>query len=105
MLGPKLAEYMVTNQLGPNVRNLIGNADPTRAEYGFGLGLAVRTTPGVVHLLGSVGDFTWPGASGTNWWVDPQEHLAVVFMAHTPGTARWHYRYLINTLVYQALDD
>jgi CubicO group peptidase (beta-lactamase class C family) len=105
VLSPKMAEYMVTNQLGPNVRNLIGNADPTRTDYGFGLGLAVRTTPGIVHLLGSVGDFTWPGASGTNWWVDPQEHLAVVFMAHTPGTARWHYRYLINTLVYQALDD
>ncbi len=105
VLSPKMAEYMVTNQLGPNVRNLIGNADPTRANYGFGLGLAVRTTPGVVHLLGSVRDFTCPGASGTNWWVDPQEHLAVVFMAHTPGTARWHYRYLINTLVYQALNE
>jgi CubicO group peptidase (beta-lactamase class C family) len=105
VLSPKMAEYMVTNQLGPNVRNLIGNADPTRANYGFGLGLAVRTTPGVVRLLGSVGDFTWPGASGTNWWVDPQEHLAVVFMAHTPGTMRWHYRYLINTLVYQALNE
>ena len=36
--------------------------------------------------------------------VDPQEHLVVVFMAHSPGPARWHYRYLINTLVYQALD-
>ncbi len=105
VLSPAMAQYMVTNQLGPQVRNLIGNADPTRANYGFGLGLAVRTTPGIVPLLGAVGDFSWPGASGTNWWVDPQNHLAVVFMAHTPGPARWHYRYLINTLVYQAMED
>ncbi len=105
ILSPAMAQYMVTNQLGPQVRNLIGNADPTRANYGFGLGLAVRTTPGIVPLLGAVGDYSWPGASGTNWWVDPQNHLAVVFMAHTPGPARWHYRYLINTLVYQAMED
>ena len=30
--------------------------------------------------------------------------LAVVFMAVTPGPQRWHYRRLINSLVYQALD-
>ena len=104
VLSPVMARYMVTNQLGPQVRNLIGNADPTRADYGFGLGLAVRTTPGVVRLLGSVGDFSWPGASGTNWWVDPAQRLVVVFMAHSPGPARWHYRYLINTLVYGAIE-
>jgi CubicO group peptidase (beta-lactamase class C family) len=104
ILSRKMAEYMLSNQLGPQVRNLIGNADPTRADYGFGLGLAVRTTPGVVRLLGSVGDFSWPGASGTNWWADPQERLVVVFMAHSPGPARWHYRYLINTMVYEALE-
>jgi CubicO group peptidase (beta-lactamase class C family) len=104
VLSPKMTQTMLTNQLGPQVRNLIGNADPTRADYGFGLGLAVRTTPGIVKLMGSVGDFSWPGASGTNWWVDPAEHLVVVFMAHSPGTVRWHYRYLINTLVYQAME-
>ena len=104
VLSPQMTRYMLTNQLGPQVRNLIGNADPTRVNFGFGLGLAVRTTPGIVPLLGHVGDFTWPGASGTNWWVDPREKLVVVFIAHTPGTVRWHYRYLINALVYSALE-
>jgi CubicO group peptidase (beta-lactamase class C family) len=104
ILSPKMTQYMLTNQLGPQVKNLIVNADPTRADYGFGLGLAVRTTPGVVRLMGSVGDFTWPGASGTNWWVDPAEKLVVVFMSHAPGPIRWHYRYVINTLVYQAME-
>jgi len=105
ILGRKTVEYMTSNQLGPEVKNLIVNADPTRADYGFGLGLAVRTTPGVVRLMGSVGDFSWPGASGTNWWVDPQEQLAVVFMAHSPGPLRWHYRYVIHVLVDQAIVD
>lgn len=105
LLSRKTVEYMTADQLGPDVTNLIGHADPTRADYGFGLGLAVRRTAGIVRLMGSVGDFSWPGASGTNWWADPQEQLAVVFMAHTPGPARWHYRELINALVYQAIED
>jgi CubicO group peptidase (beta-lactamase class C family) len=105
VIARKTVEYMLSNQLGPNVKNLIGNADPTRADYGFGLGLAVRTTPGIVRMMGSVGDFSWPGASGTNWWADPREDLAVVFMAHSPGPIRWHYRQAINALVYQAIVD
>jgi len=105
VLGRKTVDYMLSNQLGPEVKNLIGKADPTRADYGFGLGLAVRTTPGIVRLMGSVGDFSWPGASGTNWWADPDEDLAVVFMAHSPGPIRWHYRQAINAMVYAAIED
>jgi CubicO group peptidase (beta-lactamase class C family) len=105
LLGPRTVAYMLSDQLGPNIRNLIGNADPTRADYGFGLGLAVRTTPGVVKMMGSVGQFSWPGASGTDWWVDPKEELAVVYMSAAPGPIRWHYRQTINALVYQAIVD
>jgi CubicO group peptidase (beta-lactamase class C family) len=103
LLGLKTVDYMLSDQLGPNIKNLVGNADPTRADYGFGLGLAVRTTPGVVRMMGSVGQFSWPGASGTDWWVDPKEELAVVYLSAAPGPTRWHYRQLINALVYQAM--
>jgi CubicO group peptidase (beta-lactamase class C family) len=103
ILGPKTVEYMLSNQLAPDVKNLLVNGDPTRADYGFGLGVAVRTTPGIVRMMGSVGDFSWPGASGTNWWADPHEELAVVWMAHSPGAIRWKYRQMINALVYQAI--
>jgi CubicO group peptidase (beta-lactamase class C family) len=105
LLGPKTVDYMLSDQLGPNIKNLVGNADPTRADYGFGLGLAVRTTPGVVRMMGSVGQFSWPGASGTDWWVDPKEELAVVYLSAAPGPIRWHYRQKINALVYQAIID
>jgi CubicO group peptidase (beta-lactamase class C family) len=105
LLGPRTVAYMLSDQLGPNIKNLIGNADPTRADFGFGLGLAVRTTSGVVKMMGSIGQFTWPGASGTDWWVDPKEELAVVYMSAAPGPVRWHYRQTINALVYQAIVD
>ncbi|MBV8030231.1 MAG: beta-lactamase family protein [Betaproteobacteria bacterium] len=105
VLARKTVEYMLSNQLSPTMVNLIGNTDPTRADMGFGLGLAVQTTPGVVRTMGSVGTFSWPGAYGTNWWADPKEQLAVVFMAQSPGTIRWHYRYVVNALVNQAIVD
>lgn len=106
ILARKTVEYMTANQLTPDVRNMIGiTGDPTRADYGFGLSVAVRTTPGIARMMGSVGDFSWPGASGTNWWVDPREELTVVWMAHSPGASRWKYRQMINALVYQAIVD
>jgi CubicO group peptidase (beta-lactamase class C family) len=105
ILARKTVAYMLSNHLTREMTNLIANADPTRAGYGFGLGLAVRTEKSVVPMMGSLGEFNWPGAGGTNWWADPREDMAVVFMAVTPGPARWHYRQLINALVYQAIDD
>jgi CubicO group peptidase (beta-lactamase class C family) len=105
ILGRKTVEYMLSDQLGPKVVNLVGNADPTRADFGFGLGLAVKQTPGITRLMGSAGSFSWPGSSGTDWWADPKEDLAVVYLSHAPGPIRWYYRQKINALVYQAIVD
>jgi CubicO group peptidase (beta-lactamase class C family) len=101
ILGRKTAEYMTSNHLPPGLR--LTNTGPR--DYGFGLGVAVRTMPGVTPWQGSVGDFTWGGAQGTNWWGDPKEELAVVWMGYSPGPQRIKYRSLINALVYQAIVD
>jgi CubicO group peptidase (beta-lactamase class C family) len=106
VLGRKTVETMTANHLGPNVVNMIAaTGDPSRADYGFGLGVAVRTQPGLSPTMSSVGTFAWPGASGTNWWVDPKEELVVVWMAHSPGTIRWRFREVINAVVYSSLAD
>ena len=106
ILGRKTVEFMTSNQLAPGVVSTIAETgDPTRADYGFGLSVAVRTTPGLARLTGSVGDYSWSGAYGTTWWVDPKEQLTVVFMAQTPGPIRWHYRHLLAALVNAAIVD
>lgn len=48
----------------------------------------MRRTDGIARLMGSVGDYSWPGARGANWRVDPNEELAAVFMALSPGPIR-----------------
>ena len=105
IIGRATAEYMLSNQLGPNVRNLIGVTDPTKADYAFGLGVAIKPTVGVTRTMGAPGAFSWPGAAGTDFWVDPKEDLVVVYLSAAPGPIRWHYRQKINALVYQALVD
>src|SRR4030088_343040 len=35
LLGRRTVDYMLSDQLGPNIKNLVGNADPTRADYGL----------------------------------------------------------------------
>ena len=105
ILGRKTVEYMLANHLGGEIKNQVGGTVAYLADYGFGLSVAVRTTPGVARMAGSVGDFSWPGASGTNWWADPREELVVVWMTNTPGTGpiRSNLRQMINALVYQAI--
>ena len=54
-------------------------------------------------MMESVGQFSWPGASGTDWWADPKEELAVVCLSAAPCPIHWHYRQKINALVYSAI--
>jgi CubicO group peptidase (beta-lactamase class C family) len=105
ILGRKAVELMAADQLGPEVDIDRLRALANRNGYGFGLGVAVRRGPGVAGTMGSAGDFSWGGANGTYFWVDPREDLAVVFMAATPGATRLHYRQVITSLVYQAIVD
>jgi CubicO group peptidase (beta-lactamase class C family) len=69
---------------------------------GFGLGFAVRNTVGRNPLPGSPGDYSWSGVSGTYFWIDPQQQLVAILMMQAP-IQRLHYRYLMRTMVYQAV--
>ena len=105
ILAGSTVDYMTSNQLQPGMQNTIELADPTKAGFEFGLTMAVRTSAGGPAIMGYPGDFTWSGATGTDFWVSPKEQLVVVFMSAAPGPIRWHYRRLMNALVYQSIVD
>lgn len=109
LVSRKTIELMTANHLPPGIQFGPGNYDRLGAMLpspemgqGFGLGFAVRTDTGRNALHGSPGDYSWAGAVGTYFWIDPKESLAVVLMMQAPAV-RTHYRYVMRNLVYQAI--
>jgi CubicO group peptidase (beta-lactamase class C family) len=107
ILGRKTVEYMTSDHLDGSMQNNMTITDPSRAGYGFGLGFAVRRVPGVSGVASTVGEYSWGGAFGTNFWVDPKEELVVVYFSHNPGSAtlRRHYRQALGAMIYASLMD
>lgn len=103
ILARKTVEYMTADHIGPEVNTTLLRAYPNINGYGFGLGVAVRRGAGVSGVMSSRGEFHWAGSTGTYFWVDPAESLAVVFMAHAPGAIRYYHRQLLHAMVLQAL--
>jgi CubicO group peptidase (beta-lactamase class C family) len=109
LLAPKTIRYMAANHLPPDcgygdtARERFGALAPVpEMGYGFGLGFAVRTQPGMSPAPGSVGEYFWGGVTGTYFWIDPAEDLIAIFLAQAPDR-RLYYRYLSRQLVYAAI--
>ena len=108
-MAPKTVRHMASNHLPDNVgygdtaRTRFGALAPVpEMGYGFGLGFAVRTAPGMSPVPGSVGEYFWGGVTGTYFWIDPAEDLIAIFLAQAPDR-RLYYRYLSRQLVYAAI--
>jgi CubicO group peptidase (beta-lactamase class C family) len=98
ILGHKTVEWMTQDHLG----KLTG--PPVFPGYGFGLGFGVRREVSPPGTPGSVGQYQWPGASGTAFWVDPREELIGIFMTQLqPGWKRYGDEF--EVLAYQAIVD
>jgi CubicO group peptidase (beta-lactamase class C family) len=104
VLSPKTVRFMTSDHLGTQIKNNVALTEAGRDGYGFGLGVAVRTEPGIAATNGSVGDYSWNGANGTVFWVDPKEKLVVVMMSVGPGEIRKYYREQMSALVYGAME-
>lgn len=105
ILGPQTVALMTSDHLGNHIKNNVGGTEPGREGYGFGLGVAVRKEKGLSATNGNIGDYTWNGANGTIFWVDPKEKLVVVMMAAAPGELRKEYRERLNAFIYAGLNQ
>lgn len=96
ILGRKTVELMRTNHLGDVTMGGGGT--------GFGLGFAVALDQGRIGAQGSVGSYSWGGAAGTSFWIDPAENMAGVYMVQIMGGGIPGRSYFKN-LAYQAIVD
>ena len=111
LISRKTVELMTANHLPPGIRfspityPVFGALSPTPENgQGFGIGFGVRMETGLNSLPGSTGDYSWAGALGTYFWIDPKEKLVAIKMMQAPAM-RLHYRYLFRHYVYQAISD
>jgi len=58
ILGPRTVRHMISNHLGPGIKNKVANVEAHRAGLGFGLGVAVRLAGGLSAVPGNPGEFT-----------------------------------------------
>ncbi len=103
VLSPATVQLMTSNHLGVGIQNRVAVVEPHRDGYGFGLGVAVRLEPGLASVPGSPGEYSWNGANGTGFFVDPKEQLVVAFGTAAPGDLRKYYREQMQDLIYGAL--
>jgi CubicO group peptidase (beta-lactamase class C family) len=95
ILGPKTVELLRSDNLPPATAYW---APGMR----YGLGVSVLTDPAQAGILGSKGEFGWPGLASTWFDVDPaQDLVAIVMTQFAPRDVRFDDEF--QTLVYQAL--
>ncbi len=71
--------------------------------FGFGLGFGLVTELGD-EGIGSVGEYSWGGAAGTIFWVDPVEEIIVIGMIQLMGSP-WPLREKIKAMTYEAITE
>jgi CubicO group peptidase (beta-lactamase class C family) len=101
LLSRKTVELMTSDDIGPALAQ--GPGYFPGPGTGWGMGVDVRTAPGLSPLPGSVGLYGWGGYAGTLFFIDPNEKLVAVMMIQSPGQ-RVYYQSTFRSLVYQALN-
>lgn len=99
ILGIRTVELMASNHVG----ELYGPAANRAEGLGFGLTVEVVLDPVLANTRRGKGSFSWGGAFGTYFWVDPYNDLVGVMMIQTPnGDLRTDF---INAVVQAIVED
>jgi CubicO group peptidase (beta-lactamase class C family) len=112
LLGRKTVELMTSNHSGelfatqesPQRLFILGNrALGYCAGQGLGLGYKIVTDVGASGVPGSVGQYGWGGAFGTEFFVDPLEDLIGIVMTQIRPYSHLNIRQEFQVLAYQAI--
>jgi CubicO group peptidase (beta-lactamase class C family) len=88
VLGPRTLAFATRNHLPGGVdlkAAAVNSAHAARSGVGFGLGLAVVQDPVAWGVPANVGDLSWGGAAGTEFWVDPVDDVVVTVFSQVLG--------------------
>jgi CubicO group peptidase (beta-lactamase class C family) len=100
LLGSKTVELMTKNHIADDLL-------PIGEEYlpGFGFGLGFSVLVDQSKILGSTGEFGWPGIYNTLFWVDPSEQLICILMTQFSPFLAYPIHRELRVLVNQAIVD
>jgi len=100
LLGRMTVDLMFSNHIGS------GKVVYVRGEgFGFGLGAGVLTDPAKSADGLSIGTWTWGGADGTLFYIDPQEDLVALLMVQLNPYTRSEIRPRYSNVVSQTITD
>ena len=105
ILQPETVTLMRTNQLPTSLRvdsNGSGKASFGEA-VGFGLDVMVVNDPAKAHTTVGKGTYSWGGAAGTWFWIDPQNDVIFLGMIQRFGATALQLREQSSDLTYTAL--
>ncbi len=107
ILSPRTIEFMTMNHLPASISSGGSGETPglggrSLNGFGFGLGFGLVTDVPASGVMGSVGEYSWGGAAGTIFWVDPVEDFVVVAMIQLMGSP-WPLRSELKVAVNQAI--
>jgi CubicO group peptidase (beta-lactamase class C family) len=104
LLSRKTVELMTMDHLPTGHGPFVPATWPFRMGYGMGLGVRMVVDVAQTGEVGSVGSFTWQGAAGTDFWVDPREQLVGISLPQImPGEYRAAQEFRV--LTYQSIID
>ena len=105
LLSPRTVDFMVANHLPATITGAGTGEQPGAAAaraFGFGLGWGVNTDPVAAGVPSSLGDYSWGGAAGTVFWIDPVQNMVVIGMIQLMGSP-WPLRPDLQVLANQAI--
>lgn len=107
LLSPRTVAFMKSNHLAGDIASMGPKsfAEMPMDGIGFGIGGSVALNPARARSIGSVGDFSWGGMASTLFWIDPIEHLSVVFFTQLIPSNTYPNRPELKALVHAALVD